>query len=237
MTPQETLFATAYLKHFNAARAAREAGYSARSSHRQGWELLRRPEIKQAVEEGIAARLERTQIDADFVLREWAAIALADVSEIMQHRRCCCRYCYGVDGKYQRTQNERDADFKHFQTTPQALAGEDFDEKGGVGYNPLLDPSPECMECFGEGEARLYVADTRDMSPGARALFAGIKQTKEGLEVKFHSKDKALEMIARHLGMLKDKIEIEGTLGIAERLARARRRTSTPEDDGSDLAG
>jgi hypothetical protein len=36
-----------------------------------------------------------------------------------------------------------------------------------------------------------------------------------------------------------DKIEIAGSLevGVAERLARARKRTTTPEDDGSDLAG
>lgn len=226
MTPQETLFAAEYLKHFNAARAAREAGYSAHSAHRQGWELLRRPEIKQAIEVGIAARLERARVDADFVLREWAAIATADVSEIVQHRRGCCRYCYGLDGKYQRTQAERDDAFKAFQETPQALA-EEFDEQGGVGYNHTLDPSPECMECFGEGEARLHVADTRDMSPGARALFAGIKQTKDGIEVKFHSKDKALEMIARHLGMLKDKLEVEGSIGLVERLARGRQRTGS----------
>ena len=36
-----------------------------------------------------------------------------------------------------------------------------------------------------------------------------------------------------------DRIEVEhsGDISIAERLARARHRTSTPEDDGSDLAG
>lgn len=36
-----------------------------------------------------------------------------------------------------------------------------------------------------------------------------------------------------------EKLEIEGKLevGVAERLARARKRTTAPEDDGSDLAG
>lgn len=36
-----------------------------------------------------------------------------------------------------------------------------------------------------------------------------------------------------------DKLEIEGKvdIGMAERLARARKRTTTPDDDGSDLAG
>lgn len=232
MTAQEQIFVTEYLKHFNAARAARDAGYNPHSAHRQGWQLLRRPEIKHAIEEAIEARLARNRIDADFVLREWAAIASADVSEIMQHRRVCCRYCHGIDGNYQRTQRERDRDYKLWAASPQALA-EDFDEMGGVGYDATLEPNPVCMECFGEGEGRLFVADTRDLSPGARALFAGIKQTKDGLEVKVHSKDKALEMIARHLGMLKDKLEVEGTLGLVERLAAGRQRVKS----GSDLAG
>lgn len=228
MTPQEQLFVAGYLKHFNASRAAREAGYSPRSAARQGFEMLRRPEIQQAV----ADRLERANIDVDFVLQEWAAIVTADVNEIVQHRRVCCRYCYGIDGKYQRTQAEFDAALAAWQKSPQSLSDE-FDPMGGVGYNATLEPNPQCMECFGEGEARLHIADTRDLSPGARALFAGIKQTKDGVEVKFHSKDKALELIARHLGMLKDKVEVEGTIGLVERLAAGRQRVKS----GSDLAG
>lgn len=228
MTPQEQLFVAGYLKHFNASRAAREAGYSPRSAARQGFEMLRRPEIQQAV----ADRLERANIDADFVLQEWAAIVTADVNEIVQHRRVCCRYCHGIDGKYQRTQAEFDAALVAWQKSPQALIDE-FDPMGGVGYNATVEPNPQCMECFGEGGSYLHIADTRDLSPGARALFAGIKQTKDGVEVKFHPKDKALELIARHLGMLKDKVEVEGTIGLVERLAAGRQRVKS----GSDLAG
>lgn len=233
MSPQEHAFVVEYLRHFNASRAARDAGYSPRSSARQGFELLRRPEVQQAIAAATAERLARANIDADFVLREWAAIATADVNEIMQHRRVCCRYCHGIDGKYQRTQSEYDRDLRAHEADPARSLVAEFDPLGGIGYNATLEPNPQCVECFGEGEARLHIVDTRDLSPGARALFAGIKQTKDGVEVKFHSKDKALELIARHLGMLKDKLEVEGTIGLVERLAAGRQRVKS----GSDLAG
>ncbi len=35
----------------------------------------------------------------------------------------------------------------------------------------------------------------------------------------------------------KQKLEVHGEVTLAERLARARKRTTTPEDDGSDLSG
>lgn len=235
MTEQERLFASDYLRHFNASRAARTAGYSARSSARQGYELLRRPEIQQYIAAQIDALMADAKADIGLVLREWLTLIKADPSEIVQMRRVCCRYCHGENGGYQRTQRERDAAYLEWKRIPEANRGE-FDEMGGVGFNATREPNPECFECFGEGVEHLHIADTRDLSPGGRALLAGIKQTKEGLEVKFHSKEKALENLAKHLGMLKDQIEVKGELKLAERLARARIRTS-PKDDGSDLAG
>lgn len=245
MDARDQIFVTSYLTDFNAARAARAAGYSGRHASSTGYHTLRKPEIKAAIDEALAARLARVKAGLEkveateaFVLQQWLDIALADANEIVQHRRTCCRYCYGIDGKYQRTQNERDEAYRAYQADPARALAADFDEAGGVGYNPTLDPNPECMECFGEGQGSVHIADTRDMSPGARALYAGVKQTKEGIEVKFNSKEKALELIARHLGMLKDKLEVDGNLGLVERLARGRQRTAAAAaDDGADLAG
>lgn len=56
------------------------------------------------------------------------------------------------------------------------------------------------------------------------------------VKVKFADRGAYLEKLMKHLGMLKDKIEVEGTLGLVERLASGRKRT-TRVDDGSDLAG
>ena len=43
--------------------------------------------------------------------------------------------------------------------------------------------------------------DTRNLSPAAVALYAGVKQTKEGIEIKMHSKMDALEKLAKHVGL------------------------------------
>lgn len=74
-------------------------------------------------------------------------------------------------------------------------------DAGGYGYTRLLPVNPNCPACDGEGLMRIRVNDTRNLSPEAVAIFAGIKQTKEGLEVKTHSKDAALEKLFKHLGL------------------------------------
>jgi hypothetical protein len=65
-------------------------------------------------------------------------------------------------------------------------------------------------ECFGKGLGRTYVNDTRKLSPAAAALYAGIKQTKDGIEVKMHSKLDAMERLCRHLGLY-DRIKLPET--------------------------
>lgn len=39
---------------------------------------------------------------------------------------------------------------------------------------------------------------------------AGIKKGKNGIELKLNDKEKALELLGRHLGMFKDRIEVSG---------------------------
>lgn len=39
---------------------------------------------------------------------------------------------------------------------------------------------------------------------------AGIKEGKFGIELKLNDKEKALELLGRHLGMFKDKVEVSG---------------------------
>jgi phage terminase small subunit len=60
------------------------------------------------------------------------------------------------------------------------------------------------------------------LSAAARSLYAGAKQTKDGIEVKLTRQDKHLELLMRHLGLLNDKLEVTGDLG--ERIIAARKR-------------
>jgi phage terminase small subunit len=62
-------------------------------------------------------------------------------------------------------------------------------------------PNPGCTACHGEGKPDVLVKDTRNLSPQAKALYAGVKITKDGLEVKMHSKLDALEKVFKHLGL------------------------------------
>jgi len=62
------------------------------------------------------------------------------------------------------------------------------------------EPDADCPECQGEGNAVPWIADTRKLSHEARALFAGIQITKDGVKVLMHDKHAALVSIARILG-------------------------------------
>lgn len=56
------------------------------------------------------------------------------------------------------------------------------------------------------------------------------------VKVKFADRGAYLERLMKHLGLLKEVVEVKGELTIAQRLATGRARTRAP-DDGSDLAG
>jgi phage terminase small subunit len=53
---------------------------------------------------------------------------------------------------------------------------------------------------LGKGHGRPHINDTRKLSPAAAALYAGVKITKEGMELKMHSKLDALDKVLRILG-------------------------------------
>ena len=63
-----------------------------------------------------------------------------------------------------------------------------------------------------------------DLPHSVRAAISEIRQTKDGLVVKFHSKTKALELIGRKLGMWKDKVEISADMTLEQLVLGAMRR-------------
>ena len=80
---------------------------------------------------------------------------------------------------------------------------------GGPGWDPRRAAHPDCPECFGEGVERVHVNDTRQLSRRAARLYAGVKTTKEGIEVKIHDQQAALVNVGKHLGMFVDKLEVK----------------------------
>jgi len=134
-------FVREYLIDLNGTAAARRAGYSPRWAGRRAFELLDRPDVKAAVRRAMAERARRTNITADRVLEEFARIAFADLSRVID---------WGPEG---------------------------------VKLKP--------------------VAELRDEDTSAVA-FVSLGGRNKTQRIRMHNKLRALEALARHLGLLRD---------------------------------
>lgn len=68
LNPRQEAFARQYLIDWDAANAARRAGYSTHTAKQTGYDLLQDPRIQLMVSNEMAARAERVLDDADQVL-------------------------------------------------------------------------------------------------------------------------------------------------------------------------
>ena len=84
MSPKQKAFCEEYLIDLNATQAAIRAGYSKKTAQEQGARLLSNVIVSAYVRELMQKRSERTQIEADWVLKEVAAIAKANMREFAQ---------------------------------------------------------------------------------------------------------------------------------------------------------
>lgn len=76
---KQARFVEEYLIDLNATQAAIRAGYSPDSAHSTGWDILRKPEIQEAIQKAMNKRAERTGITQERVLKELARIAFANM--------------------------------------------------------------------------------------------------------------------------------------------------------------
>lgn len=84
MTPRQQRFVEEYLLDLNAHQAALRAGYSPRSARQIAAQLLRKPEIAEAIGQAMAARAERMRVSADRVIQELARVAFADIGRFLE---------------------------------------------------------------------------------------------------------------------------------------------------------
>ncbi|WP_318833690.1 terminase small subunit [Burkholderia cepacia] len=209
LTDKQRRFVDEYLVDLNATQAAIRAGYSAKRADAIGHENLRKPEVAAHLAERQQALQERTEITQEMVLKRWWEIATADPNDLVQYRRYCCRHCWGIDHAYQWTE----AEYEKAQREAESEGKESPDCNGGFGFDMNRAPHPECPECGGNGFGKMHVNDTRKLAGGARLLYAGVKSGKDGLELKMHDQMKALEAVARHIGMFPTKVELTGKDG------------------------
>lgn len=81
LTRKQQLFVDYYLQYFNAAKAARLAGYPAASAKQQGYLLLKEEEIEKQIQE----RLEEVHMSSDEALKLLAEIARGDIADILDN--------------------------------------------------------------------------------------------------------------------------------------------------------
>jgi hypothetical protein len=214
--PKMLAFVNEYLVDLNATQAAIRAGYSAKSAGAHGFKLLQKAEIQAAIDMRRREVAQTTNVTPERVIAELGRIAFADPRELVEIKVGCCRHCHGEGFKYQRSVGEMNVDMASWTAKGNSMA--DFDNLGGIGFNPLTPPHAECTACGGDGEARTVLKDTSRLSPSALALYAGAKATKYGIEVAMHSKDAALEKLAKHYGIY-ERDNNQKTGGIAALLA------------------
>lgn len=68
LTAKQQMFVKEYLVDLNATQAAIRAGYSVKTADRIGPELLGKTWVAEAIQAGMDARSQRTEITADYVL-------------------------------------------------------------------------------------------------------------------------------------------------------------------------
>lgn len=198
---KEARFVEEYPTDLDARRAALAAGYSATVAASKAYQWVSdgkaKPHVFAAVQRALAHRAAKTGITQERVLEELWAIATADPNELIQFRRGACRKCWPSAAETEETLEPQGHGGALRRSTNAAVFIAEVDR----------DPNPECEECRGEGAGRAYIADTRKLSAAGKRLYAGVKITKEGVEVKMHDKASALINVGKHLGMFKDKVE------------------------------
>jgi phage terminase small subunit len=185
------------------------------SISQRAYQLERKPNVKKLIDDGRAMIVQTIALTHADLARRWAEDIVTDRNEIAQVRRVPCRYCWGEDHGYQETPAERGARRKAFDQALARLTAStkhgavvavpDFDELGGIGYTIKREPHPDCPECFGEGEERVYLADTRKLSKAALGLFEGVEIKSGMVSVKVKDRAGAEDRLARHLGMFVDR--------------------------------
>lgn len=182
LSPKRLRFCEVYVadKELNGTKAYKQV-YSVKSdsvANACAARLLANAKIKEKIKELMAERSKRTEITQDFVLRELAAVAgakLTDFATIKTVERTRI-----VSKPKQKAENEENA--------------EDDDKKS---YDDLYEDVEETYEV-----QVIEVIDTDNMPEDKIGAISSVKPgSKGGIELKMNDKVKALELLARHLGM------------------------------------
>lgn len=232
LTPKQLAWWTAYQETGNASEAYRRAypnakNWDSTTVQRQAHNLMRTSKIAGLISHRATVQASQLTLDQKSVVTHWVEIATADPSRVVKTRRVNCRHCYGIGFAYRWRNTDEwalayaealDRNTERQRKRDKGKDGVPPDEPlptldGGVGWRRPDKPNPDCPHCDGEGKPDVFVADMDMLTGPERRLIAGVKQTKDGLEVKLRDQDRALENIAKVLTMFGERREISGPGG------------------------
>lgn len=225
LTPKREKFAQARAGGMHQTDAYREAFNTTKMKPQTIWTaacvidadskvISRVKELKDAID---AASVMSMAAIRDLVLQDATDILRADPSELVTHRRLNCRHCHGIGHAYRWIDEEEFwrtiADASERAEASGKAAKLPTDE-GGYGFRRLGPPSPTCPRCEGEGLEDVRLADVRTLSGPARRMYAGVKVTRNGVEIAMRDKDSARALLANYAGMLKQDVKLGGVVGL-----------------------
>lgn len=207
-------------------------GCSHESASVNGSRMIARPSVKAEIARRRKERNVELNLSVADLLQELRNVVTADPRELMEYRRGACRFCHGYMNLYQRKPSEYKADLDAYKAANASAAakaggpaldplGEHFDMQGGIGFNPNRKPVKTCPECFGEGAGYSYIKDSRTVSKAAARLYAGIKETTAGVEIRTRAVDKSVQLLMQNMGMLEPDPE-KGKATAADKAAEVR---------------
>lgn len=165
--------------------------------HADIYELNKNPAIARRIEEIQREAAKPFNVTREWLIEWWKDRMLYDPAEITVWVHHCCRYCHGDNFGYQ----WREPEFMRAMVEAELTKSPLPDLAGGFGYDDRLAPHDECPHCNGRGQQRQNIADTTRLSPRARKAFDGIKETRQGIEIKMADRDVAARELAKLTGM------------------------------------
>lgn len=197
MTPQMIAYCHGVMvgSYHDAYRAA----YNPSGNYNFGpdiWRLNRHPKVAQYVRQLQVATAKKLSVSREWLLEWWFLRMIYDPAEITRWAVGACRYCHGDGHNYHWREGEYFEAISEAEITKAPMP----DCSGGFGYNSTTPPHPNCPRCDGKGVGRSSFADTSELSPAARAAFEGVKETRQGIEIKMADKAQAAEQFAKLSG-------------------------------------
>lgn len=205
LTRREETFAQTWAQTRNVVRAYRiawEIGPEVTDNkvRARAKAVFAREDVRHRIEEIVNASAENVVLTQANALHYFLSIAFADPSELTNVEIGACRRCYGEGHKHQWRQFEYEEALEAATKSGDALP----EWLGGMGYDATQAPNPDCPACHGRGVSTVTMADTRNLSPGAKLLFSGVKQTRNGVEILLADRQAAFVNACRIAGLFQD---------------------------------